>query len=158
MEKPSPSNGYLFQLQSSQFLVSFQILLQVLQILKELTVKLQSKAIDVVSAYKLVNKVVPRLKSMRTNSIPEFRKQFAESTRIGKQLHGDQFELTLPRISGRQQYRSNPPSSTAEEYYRITLYDEFLSHVVSELEERFAYNPSHRPSSPSSKRVYQTTQ
>ena len=28
-------------------------------------------------------------------------------------------------------------------YYRITLYDEFLSHVVSELEERFANNPSH---------------
>ena len=30
--------------------------------------------------------------------------------------------------------------STAEEYYRIT---QFLSHVVSELEERFANNPSH---------------
>ena len=62
--------------------------------------------------------------------------------KVGKQLHGDQYELTIPRISGRQRHRSNPPSSTSEEYYRITVYDEFLSHVVSEL-ERFVNNPSH---------------
>ena len=137
------ANGFLFQLQSSQFLTSFQILLQVLQILREVTIKLQSKATDVVSAYKLVSKVVPTLKSIRSNSVVEFKKQFAEAMRIGKQLHGDQFELTTPRISGRQRNRSNPPSSTPEEYYRITLYDEFLSHVVSEFEERFVSNPSH---------------
>ena len=71
--------GFLFQLHSS---VSFQILVQVLQILRELTIKLQSKAIDVVSAYKLVNKVVCSLKSMRTNSVSEFRKQFREAERI----------------------------------------------------------------------------
>ena len=123
--------------------MSFQILVQVLQILRELTIKLQLKAIDVVSAYKLVDKVVSTLKSMRTNSVSEFKKQFAEAARIAKKLHGDQFELTTPRISGRQRHRSNPPSSTAEEYYRITLYDQFLSHVVSELEERFVNNPSH---------------
>ena len=94
--------------------MSFQILVQVLQILRELTIKLQLKAIDVVSAYKLVDKVVSTLKSMKTNSVSEFRKQFAEAARIAKKLHGDQFELTTPRISGRQRHRSNPPSSTAE--------------------------------------------
>ena len=83
------ANGFLFQLQSSQFLISFQILLQVLQILRELTIKLQSKAIDVMLAYKLVSKVVPTLKSIRSNSVAEFKKQFTEATRIGKQLHGD---------------------------------------------------------------------
>ena len=123
--------------------MSFQILVQVLQILRELTIKLQLKAIDVVSAYKLANNVVSRFKSMRANSVIEFKKQFEDAARIGKQLHGDQFELTTPRLSGRQRHRSNPPSSTPEEYYRITLYDEILSHVVSELEERFVNNPSH---------------
>ena len=142
-ETITKANGFLFQLQSSLFLVSFQILVQVFHILKELTIKLQLKAIDVVSAYKLVNNVVSRFKSMRANSVIEFKKQFEEAARIGKQLHGDQFELTTPRLSGRQRHRSNPPSSTPEEYYRITLYDEFLSHVVSELEERFVNNPSH---------------
>ena len=99
--------------------------------LRELTVKLQSKAIDVASAYKvLVHKVVSRLKTLRTNSSSEFNKQFRESTKISKQLHGDQFELTIPRLSGRQRHRSNPPSSTPEEYYRTTLYNEFLSRCV----------------------------
>ena len=142
-ETITKANDFLFQLQSSLFLVSFQILVQAFQILRELTVKLQSRAIDVISAYKLVNKVVSILKSMKINSTSEFRKQFAEATKIGKQLHGDEYELTTPRISGRQRHRSNPASSTPEEYYRITLYDEFLSHVVSELEERFVNNPSH---------------
>ena len=66
-----------------------------------------------------------------------------EATRIGKLFHSDHFELTKPRLTGRQRYHSNQPSSTTEEYYRITLFDEFLSHVVSELEERFVNNPSH---------------
>ena len=71
--------------------MSFQILVQVLHILRELTIKLQMKAVDVVYAYKLDNKVVSNLKSMRTNSASEFRKQFAEAARIAKKLHGDDF-------------------------------------------------------------------
>ena len=90
-ETITKANGFIFQLQSPLFLVSFQILVQVLHILRELTIKLQLKAIDVVS--KLVNKVVSRLKSMKTNSVSEFRNQFAEAARIAKKLHGDQFEL-----------------------------------------------------------------
>ena len=85
------------------------------------------KATDVVSAYKLVETLVSTLKNMRTNSVREFRKQFAEAAKIAKQLHGNDFELKTPRLSGRQMHRSNPPSSIPEEYYRITLYDEFLS-------------------------------
>ena len=51
--------------------------------------------------------------------------------------------MTSPRFAKQQQHRSNPPSSTPEEYYRITLYNKFLSHILSELEERFLNNPSH---------------
>ena len=47
-ETITKANGFLFQLQSSSFLVAFQILVQVLQILREVTIKLQMKAVDVV--------------------------------------------------------------------------------------------------------------
>ena len=47
------ANGFLYQLQSSSFLLSFQILLQVFQLLREITLKLQMKAIDVISAFQL---------------------------------------------------------------------------------------------------------
>jgi len=116
-ETITKANGLLFQLQSSSFLVSFQILVQVLQILREVTLKLQMKAVDVVYAYKMVS----TLKAMRRNLTTEFKKQFAEATKIGKQLHGDDFQLTMPRLSGRQLHRCNPPSSTAEDYYRISM-------------------------------------
>ncbi len=48
-ETISKAKGFLFQLQSPLFLISLQILLQVFQLLKEPTIKLQSRA---VSAYK----------------------------------------------------------------------------------------------------------
>ena len=35
------------------------------------------------------------------------------------------------------------PSSSPEEYFRISLYNEFLSHIISELENRFVNNPAH---------------
>ena len=138
-ETITKANGFLFQLHSS---VAFQNLLQVLQILRELTLKLQSKAIDVAYAYKHL-KVVSTLRSLKTNSVIEFRKQFLEAQRIGRLLHGEEFELTTPRLTGRQTHHSNPPSNTPEKYFRITLYNEFLAHIVSELEERFLNNPAH---------------
>ena len=73
----------------------------------------------------------------------EFQKIFVETTKLGQQLHGDHFELCRPRIVGRQVHRSNPEISSPEDYFRITLYDEFLSHVVSELQSRFVDNPAH---------------
>ena len=34
-------------------------------------------------------------------------------------------------------HRANIPATSAEDYYRVCLYNRFLSHVVQELEERF---------------------
>ena len=100
------------------------------------------RAFDVCQAYSLVDKILTTLKALRKNSSLEFNKQFAEATKLRKQLHGEDFELTKPRLTSRQIHRSNPPSCTAKDYYRISIYDEFLSHVVAELEERFLSSPS----------------
>ena len=142
-ETVTKANGFLFQLQLSTFLVAFHILLQVMQVLKEVTLKLQMQAIDVVYAYKTVKSVVSMLNSLRHNSTAEFRKVFSDATKLGKQLNGEGFELCEPRITGRQMHRSNPPSSNPEDYFRITLYDEFLSHIICELQTRFMENPAH---------------
>jgi len=44
-------NGFLFQLQSPSFLIAFKILLCIMYVLREVTVKLQMQAIDVTSVY-----------------------------------------------------------------------------------------------------------
>lgn len=142
-ETVTKANGFLFQLQSSTFLVSFHILLQVMTLLKELTLKLQMQAIDVIYAYSAVTSVVSTFKAMRLQSELEFKKILTAATKMGVTLHGEGYQLTRPRVTGRQMHRNNPPSSSAEDFYRITLYDEFLSHIISELESRFVKNPSH---------------
>ena len=77
--------------------------------------KLQMQAVDVVYAYKMVNSVVSAFKALRNDSTHEFKKQFTEATELGKQLHGDDFILSKPRLTGHQAHQSNPPSSTAED-------------------------------------------
>ena len=137
------ANGFLYQLQSSSFLIAFKVLVRILYVLRELTVKLQMQAIDVTYAYQQVTSVISTLKQMREDSESQFHSLFTETIKLGQQLHGEHFELSTPRIVGRQVHRSNPAVSSAEDYFRITLFDEFLSHVIRELEDRFVDNPAH---------------
>ena len=57
-----------------QPLLSVRIVFQVLQLLREVTLKLQMKAVDVISAYQLLKKVVTTLASLRKDSVTEFKK------------------------------------------------------------------------------------
>ena len=56
--------GFLYQLESSTFLVCFQILLKILYFLREITVKLQMQAVDVLCAYDQINSVVISLQEI----------------------------------------------------------------------------------------------
>ena len=134
-------NGSLFQLESSSFLVCFKVLLEVLSCLRGLTLKLQMEALDVLYAYKEVRTVVSTLKSMRSDSERVFKRIYAETTKLGKDLHDDDFELKQPRICGWQTHWNNLQADTPEQYYRITFFNEFLSHTIAELDERFINHP-----------------
>ena len=83
------------------------------------------------------------LKDTKSDSVKEFRWIFEETSKLGVNLHGEDFELRKPRNNQRQRHRSNVRATTAEDYYRITLYNEFLSDVVTELQDRFTDNPSY---------------
>ena len=102
--------------------------------------KLQMEAADVMYAYKEVQEIMKSLKHMRTDSSNEFNKIYMHALRIGKSLHGDSFSFTQPRVAGRQIHRNNIQTLTVE---RISLYNDFISHVVSELESRFISNENH---------------
>lgn len=142
-ESTTKVNGFLFQLQSPSFLIALKILLHVLYVVRELTVKLQMQAIDVTYAYQQVTSAVATSKKMREDSFSQFHQLFIDTTQLGQQLHGEPFELLTPRIAGRQAHRSNRATASPEDYFRITLFDEFLSHLISQLQDRFVDNPSH---------------
>ena len=44
---------------------------------------------------------------------------------------------TAPRVAGRQRHRTNAPTLTAKEYYRINVAAPFLDHIILQLGERF---------------------
>ncbi len=99
---------------------------------REITIKLQMQAIDVAYAYKQVTAVVTILWNKW------------EPDHFTRSLLAPHAELKKPRIVGRQTHRSNPDVQCIEDYYRITLFDEFLSHVVAELKHRFTDNPAQK--------------
>ena len=78
------ANGFLYQLQSSSFLISFKILLEVLSSLRSLTLRLQKEAMDVFYAHSQVNSVVATLKKIRDQAEKEFKAIFSEATKLGK--------------------------------------------------------------------------
>ncbi len=130
----------MYQLQSPAFLIAFKILLEILTNLRGLTTKLQMQTH--VQSFMHTRRCTPSsilsiLKNEREHSSVKFKKIFTETKELGKKLHGDSFELLKPRIVGRQAHRHNPEMSSPEDYYRITLYHDFLSHVIAELQERF---------------------
>ena len=51
-------------------------------------------------AYEEVVSVLFTLKSMRERSEQEFNKIYAEANKLGKELHGEDFELSQPELSG----------------------------------------------------------
>ena len=75
------------------------------------------EALDVIYAYRQVDSVISALKSMRKGSDRELKRIFAEATTLGKQLHGEKFELEQPKVNKCQIHRSNIPVTTEEEYY-----------------------------------------
>lgn len=83
------------------------------------------------------------LKEIRDKSEAEFKKFFDDTTKLGRSLHGELFELKKPRTTGRQTQRSNVDVNSAEDYFRITLFDEFVSHVVVQL--HVSSTIQHRP-------------
>ena len=132
-ETLTKANRFLFQLESPLFLLSFEILLEVLTSSKGLTFKLQMEAIDVLYAYRELRTIVTTLRNMRSKSEKGFSKLFAQTTSLGKALHGDHFVLSNDTTNARQTQRSSLQASTAEQYFHISLYNEFLSHIVAEL-------------------------
>ena len=80
-------------------MVAFKILLEVLASLRGLILKLQILAGDVIYAYNQVIGIVDSLKVMRSKLKTRFSRMFMEATKLRKDLHGKDFELSMPRVN-----------------------------------------------------------
>ena len=73
-ETLTKANGFLYQLQSSSFLLCFKILLEFFTVLRCLSTKLQMRASSVLCAYSQVCDVIADITTLRDNSDQEFKR------------------------------------------------------------------------------------
>jgi hypothetical protein len=95
---------------------------------------LQKENIDLFNAVSQVNATKIVIENLRENAVFEFHQLFTEAQRMASRLN---VILSIPRISGLQRHRSNPPSTDPEDYYRITVYIPCTEDIISSLTERF---------------------
>ena len=60
---------------------------------------------------------------------------FKQCQRMGEAVESP---ITMPRITARQQHRSNQESLTSEDYYKKAVAIPFLNHLLTSLNDRFS--------------------
>lgn len=71
---------------------------------------------------------------MRENVESKFKKIFTDAEKIAESV-GEKIEV--PRIVHSQKHRQNYQSSSAEDYYRTSIFIPFLDHFISSISDRF---------------------
>ena len=128
------ASGFLHQLGSFEFFLTFCITMRVLSSLRSLTIKLQKKTIDIIGAYEHVSEVQIELELLKSNCKEEFTVWYSEIKSLADDLN---IPVTTPRIASRQVHRANVPADSPETYYRRNIMIPFLDHITTELESRF---------------------
>ena len=112
------------------FFAALEILVAVLEITKPLSTKLQGSSQDLHHMLEEVNDCITVLGNMRANA-KEYENILAKAS-------SGQSDIEIPRIVARQQHRSNPPSSTPMEYFKLAVYFPFIDIILEQLNERFS--------------------
>ena len=133
-ETIAKANGFLHQICSFQFLVSFSIAMRIFSSLRSLTVNLQKKTQSILTAYEHVSDVQLELEILKTNCEEEFHSWFEEIKTFADSLNTT---VSTPRLASRQAHRSNVPAESPEVYYRRNIMLPFLNCLTSEIEARF---------------------
>lgn len=74
------------------------------------------------------------LKKLRENVDNYSQRIFQHSMRIAEQ---SDISVLIPRVVQRQQHRSNPEFTSAEDFFKKTIAIPFLDHLISDVSSRF---------------------
>ena len=103
---------------------------------KGLTVALQSRSIDICTAYREVNVVKAVLADVRENISQHHSQLYQAAVQLSENINSS--PPSIPRRCGKQTQRANVSAETPEEYYRRALTIPFIDHLLSHIEMRFS--------------------
>jgi len=86
-ETVAKANGFLYQMESSSFLVSFIILLEILSNLRDPNANSRWE----LHAHREVKRVITTFEKIRRNSEQEFRRMHRQAAKLGQDLNGREF-------------------------------------------------------------------
>ena len=98
------ANGLLNIYSTFSFIVSFVATMNVMAIIKPISVKLQSVSNDIVKAYSAVQSVITELSSLR-GSDTMLHDWYSQAEALAKEVN---VSPQVPRTTGRQRHRDNP--------------------------------------------------
>ena len=128
------AQGLFANIQKSEFIMAFIVVKNCLQLIKGITVKLQKRDVDVISAYNMIDDTKQKIVDLRTNLDAKHEEWFREAKEMAEEVGA---ELRMPRITRRQVYRSNADTSTTVDYYRVNYSAKFVDHFLNEFSTRF---------------------
>ena len=129
--------AYLKALESFDFIYTMVTLSRSLLYLKEAVVKNQGKSKDIVSGVSIVMECCNELKRVREDIDNYSQRTFEHSSRIAEKSN---IPISMPRVSKRQQHRSNPEYISVEDYLKKVVAIPFLDHLVSDVSSRFTHH------------------
>ena len=104
---------------------------------KALSIKLQGRYIDVVSAYNQISFVKTTLQCARNDIDTVHTRIYETALEIATKVGLDE---SMPTVSRLQQHHANVPSSDPSEYYKRALTTPTLDHLITEMDERFHHD------------------
>lgn len=108
-------------------------------ILEPVVNSLQSKSLDLFKCKDHIEKIISVISGHREEVDKVIEEILEEATAIAQAID---IELELPRLTQRQQHRSNHPRSNSTDYWKRSLLIPYLDSLKSSLENRFSKNNS----------------
>ena len=135
--KPSLSadaSSLLTLITQFDFIVALVITRHILDATLPVTELLQGKSIDVMDGFHLITTMKNDVMIMRTNIDFYHNTWYDEALKLCKEV---EIQEAKKRTVGRQTTRSNPPSSSFSEHYKLTITIPLSDHLQAALDARF---------------------
>lgn len=133
-DSSSKAKTLLLAMCNCEFIISIDILSNLLSVTAPISKVLQGIDNDVLAAFDCIQDVISILDNKRINCDVVFKKLFEESSLFMKKFDID---IKIPRLNKYQTKRSNYQSKNVEEYYKVSVFIPLLDNVLDDLRSRF---------------------
>jgi len=130
----SKAHSLLIAVTNCECIVALHCIAHVFSYTTSLSQLLQKQDLCVERASEVIKNLTTRLKEKRENCEESFKQIYDEALVKMETLN---VIPTLPRLSGRQNNRANPPCTNPEEYYRRSMFIPMMDNMLMDLSTRF---------------------